>query len=365
MKLTKCKEGHFYDGDTYEECPFCSSVININEPVDPIREEPIEPPQKIIWPIPLEIPFVCPNGHHYDSVANKHCPYCSISYSYDENVYIGDDSYSSGKNVLYLGVGKTGCQYLNSIERSLNNFNACFHYYDYSPDTFRCISMDYCTLLPQPVLPALNDLTDEELISINELCKKKMIKGFPGSADNSEGQELLSYAKRIFDDQKKTNDDLFQFRFLDVGEAGYLFQQQSFKHDKSPMDLVIVVSAYNVLDFYLALLIQGRVCEVGTKNSIPVHVIIAALSDEYEKGDDSVLQQEALKRQIRESVVLYELSACYYDESNADGSDAGGSDAKYLFVLPERTKDELVQYLPDKIGILKSINIAQKYFAKK
>ena len=24
MKLTKCANGHFYDGDTYQSCPFCS-----------------------------------------------------------------------------------------------------------------------------------------------------------------------------------------------------------------------------------------------------------------------------------------------------------------------------------------------------
>ncbi len=38
MKLTKCANGHFYDGDTYQSCPFCSSagapVSNETVPLD-------------------------------------------------------------------------------------------------------------------------------------------------------------------------------------------------------------------------------------------------------------------------------------------------------------------------------------------
>ena len=38
MKLTKCVNGHFYDGDTYQNCPFCNSsaaaVSNETVPLD-------------------------------------------------------------------------------------------------------------------------------------------------------------------------------------------------------------------------------------------------------------------------------------------------------------------------------------------
>ena len=27
MKLTKCENGHFYDGDKYPECPYCNTEL--------------------------------------------------------------------------------------------------------------------------------------------------------------------------------------------------------------------------------------------------------------------------------------------------------------------------------------------------
>lgn len=45
MKLTKCANGHFYDGDKYPECPYCntelqtdSSIVHSGAPEEPAAE---------------------------------------------------------------------------------------------------------------------------------------------------------------------------------------------------------------------------------------------------------------------------------------------------------------------------------------
>lgn len=332
MKLAKCEKGHYYDKDKYSKCPFCNpDILNDDDEIK------------------------CSNGHYYNKRKYTHCPFCSVSIDNNKKLYIGDFYYEFSDKTLYLGIGDLGCLHLNGIEKYIDNNLSYFHYYAYDPETFRFIFSDNCTLLSKPSFLDFSDITDNELFIINELFSKRMAGGTIPHVDNDTinriHDRIYSYMDRLFFDQEKGYDDLFQFKFLELGAAGNLFLQY---HHGRPLfiDVVIVVSAFNSMDFYAALKIEHELSAVGFSHHCFVNTIIVALSDEYKKEEISILQQTDNKRLIRESIIEYELHTWFCD----------GEEPKYLFILPYRTKDEWILYLSHKLGILKSINIAHNYF---
>ena len=74
MKLTRCEQGHFYDGDKYNDCPNCSGL----------REKDKADPKKITeddpWGIHEDPAFLyCENGHYYDIRKCTRCPVCGTT----------------------------------------------------------------------------------------------------------------------------------------------------------------------------------------------------------------------------------------------------------------------------------------------
>ena len=331
MKLAKCEKGHYFDNDIYPSCPICNSALLKTCASDIVK---------------------CKKGHSYNKGIYTHCPFCSISVDNNGKLYVGDYSYTRGEKILYLGVGELGCKLLNGIEKHLDNGQSVFHYYDYNQDTFRYIYSDNCTLLSRPSILDFSDITDKELSDINKLYSRRFPTGpIPRIAEKAL-DSIFTGVEQLFLDPSPKYDYPFRFEFLDLGSDYLLFRKPGSETEPLFMDLVIFVSAFNSTDFHIALTLEHQLVNDGASNNCFVNTIIAALSDEYKTVDDSVPRQENHKRCTRESIIEYELSTWVCD----------GEDAKYLFVLPYRTKDELILYFPHELGVLKSINCAHNFF---
>lgn len=84
MKLMRCEKGHFYNGAAYDSCPYCSEeALKENRPPDEKQQngqkenlsdksEPSVKKAKLIANITY-----CENGHFYDGELYDTCPYCS------------------------------------------------------------------------------------------------------------------------------------------------------------------------------------------------------------------------------------------------------------------------------------------------
>lgn len=56
MKLTKCEQGHFYDGDKYPACPYCntdlqseSAIVHTSAAAEAAEAAPPEGPVTAGW----------------------------------------------------------------------------------------------------------------------------------------------------------------------------------------------------------------------------------------------------------------------------------------------------------------------------
>lgn len=76
MKLTRCENGHFYNGAEYDDCPFCGS-----HGVSPVTDPNFLRSCAEFYSdeITLEPVFArCENGHTYNRELYARCPYCSL-----------------------------------------------------------------------------------------------------------------------------------------------------------------------------------------------------------------------------------------------------------------------------------------------
>lgn len=74
MKLTRCENGHFYNGAEYDDCPFCGS-----HGVSPVTDPNFLRSCAEFYSdeITLEPVFVrCENRHIYNRRLYTTCPYC-------------------------------------------------------------------------------------------------------------------------------------------------------------------------------------------------------------------------------------------------------------------------------------------------
>ena len=101
MKVMRCEQDHFYDGERYDSCPYCSGLWELGG-----RKKDEEPQladnrgmyHVEFWdvtkdgkynrvygyaPVPPEVSGraalkvqKCGNGHYFDGNRNKVCPYC-------------------------------------------------------------------------------------------------------------------------------------------------------------------------------------------------------------------------------------------------------------------------------------------------
>lgn len=83
MDIMRCEKGHFYNREVYDSCPYCGEeALKGNRPPDekqqngqeenlPDKSEPSVKKAKLIANITY-----CENGHFYDGELYDTCPYC-------------------------------------------------------------------------------------------------------------------------------------------------------------------------------------------------------------------------------------------------------------------------------------------------
>ena len=76
MKLMRCEKGHFYDGDKYDDCPYCSELGEVSSSKAKLEPEIMRDPEEIM----VEPAFLyCENGHYYDIWKYDRCPICGTA----------------------------------------------------------------------------------------------------------------------------------------------------------------------------------------------------------------------------------------------------------------------------------------------
>lgn len=76
MKVMRCEKGHFYDGDKYDDCPYCSELGEVSSSKAKLEPEIMRDPEGI-----MEDPafLYCENGHYYDIWKCDRCPICGTA----------------------------------------------------------------------------------------------------------------------------------------------------------------------------------------------------------------------------------------------------------------------------------------------
>ena len=82
MKLTRCEQGHFYDGDKYDSCPYCSELGEVSSSKAKSEPKIMMNPEGIM----VEPAFLyCENGHPYNFWKYPRCPVCGAGLKIAEN----------------------------------------------------------------------------------------------------------------------------------------------------------------------------------------------------------------------------------------------------------------------------------------
>ena len=71
MKLTRCEQGHFYDGDRYDSCPCCSGLLTYGSSVSKVRQEEVQIDEEPEFLVDM----ACRNGH-FVAPGDDPCPTC-------------------------------------------------------------------------------------------------------------------------------------------------------------------------------------------------------------------------------------------------------------------------------------------------